>query len=63
MKNKTFYLTTTAIFSAIAILHLLRIFYGWHAVIGGWIVPMWLSWVAIVVAGYLVYIGFKLGKK
>ena len=47
-----------AIFLAVFVFHGLRIYMGWDAVIGGWAVPMWLSWVALVVTGYLAYTGF-----
>jgi len=59
MKQTTYFLTVCIIFSVIAVLHLLRIVYGWEAMIGGWSVPMWLSWAAVVVAGYLTYTGLR----
>jgi hypothetical protein len=46
----------------IALAHLLRIFYGWRVVIGASTVPEWISWVALVVAGYLGYEGIRLGR-
>lgn len=63
MSQKTFSLLTGVIFLLIFILHLLRIIRGWDAVIGGLVMSMWLSWVAIIIAGYLAYQGFKLGNK
>jgi len=63
MPQKNFFLITTIIFLAIVVLHILRLLYGWHAVIGGWTVPMWLSVVAIIISGYLSYQGFSLIKK
>lgn len=63
MDKETFVSSASAIFLAIAVLHGLRIFYGWPAVIGGWVVPMWLSWVALVIAGYLAYQGFTPGRR
>lgn len=50
---------STAIFGLIAVLHLARVLLGWDAAIGGWEVPMWLSWGAVVVAGFLAYTGYK----
>jgi len=35
---------------------------GWPADIGGFVVPMWLSWVAVPLAGYLAYHGLKIKK-
>ncbi len=63
IQQKTYFNLVSIIFSIIAVLHLLRIILGWHAEIGGWVVPMWLSWVALIMAGYLAFAGFKLGKK
>ena len=63
MSRKTFLLTVAAFFSLIGLLHLLRLVFGWEANIGGLIVPMWASWVAILVAGYLAYEGLRLGKR
>ena len=47
------------LFLIIAVLHALRLLYGWPAVIGTFVVPMWASWVAVVVAGTLSYHGLK----
>ena len=60
MNQKTFCNVTLAVFSLIALLHALRLVYGWGAVIGGWEIPMWLSGLAVVSAGYLAYSAFKL---
>ena len=46
MDQKTFTILAGVIFAAVALLHVLRILMGWPAAIGGWAVPMWLSWVA-----------------
>jgi drug/metabolite transporter (DMT)-like permease len=56
-------LVTAVIFSLVALLHLVRIIFGWSAVIGGWSVPMWLSWVALIVTGALAYFGFSLATR
>ena len=63
MQEKTYLLTVGIIFSVIAVLHLLRIIGGWGVSMGDWDVPYWVSWVALIVAGYLGYTGFNFGKK
>jgi hypothetical protein len=63
MSRRTYLLVSAAIFSLVALLHLARIVFGWSAVIGGWSVPMWLSWVALIVAGALAYFGFSLSRQ
>ncbi|MBI2143453.1 hypothetical protein HYU20_03900 [Candidatus Woesearchaeota archaeon] len=55
MRHKTFLAVTGVIFLVVAVLHLLRAVLGWSAVIGSFEVPIWLSWVAAVVAAYLAY--------
>jgi len=42
---------------------LVRIVLDWEAVIAGWVVPRWVSWVALVIAGYLGYEGLRLSKR
>ncbi|MBI4449544.1 hypothetical protein HY634_00635 [Candidatus Uhrbacteria bacterium] len=59
MDHRTYARFTGAIFLIIAVLHLLRILYRWSAAIGGWSVPMWLSWVALIVAAYLAWWGLS----
>lgn len=63
MRHKNFISAASLIFSLIALLHLLRISYGWEATIGGWAVPRLLSWIALVAAGYLAYSGFRLLRR
>ena len=55
MSQKTFTIIASAVFGVVVLFHVLRIFFGWPAVIGGWAVPMWLSWIGLVVAGVLSY--------
>ena len=62
MNNKSYLSVTGVVFLLIAVLHVLRIVYGWEAVIGGWEVPIWLSWVALVVSGYLAWTAKRLTK-
>ena len=63
MNQKTFSLTAGAVFAVIAVLHLLRLLLGWEAVIGGWFVPRWISWMALVIAGLLAFEGIRIGRK
>tara|TARA_Y100000310_G_C20648002_1_gene797734 strand:- start:519 stop:728 length:210 start_codon:yes stop_codon:yes gene_type:complete len=48
-----FHKIAAVIFTLIAALHLLRIFYKVDAVVGSWDVPMLLSSIAVVIAGIL----------
>jgi len=42
-----------AILSLATLTHLLRVILGRDLVIGGWVVPVWVSVLAVIVAGYL----------
>jgi hypothetical protein len=63
MSQKTFTLLAGIIFAIVALLHLLRIYTGWPVVLGNWIVPMWVSWIGLIVAGCLSYFGLSLALR
>ena len=63
MKQGTFLLVTSSIFALIALLHALRLIYGWSVLIGEWTVPVWASAVGFLIAGYLAVQGFLLNRK
>lgn len=59
-KNTKLALTINlVIFILIFLLHLIRIFTGFYAQIGDWIIPLWASWIAVIVSLTLVYINYK----
>jgi hypothetical protein len=60
VRQRTYNTVTAALFLIVAVLHLLRIIFGWTAEIGGLAIPMWVSWLGLVVAGALAYSGFRL---
>jgi hypothetical protein len=53
---------TATLFLVVAIVHLLRIIFGWQVEIGGLSIPVWVSWLALPVAGALAYFGFTLNR-
>jgi uncharacterized membrane protein YhaH (DUF805 family) len=59
MNRNTYLAVTATLFLVMAIVHLLRIILGWHVEIGGLIIPFWVSWLAVLVAGALAYFGFR----
>jgi hypothetical protein len=63
MDKKTYVAVTTMVFLIVAVVHLMRIFAGWDASIGGWAVPQWVSWLAFLVSGFLAWAGFKLATR
>ena len=63
MTEKTFSTLAAAIFAVVAVLHLVRILIGWSIVVDGWTVPMWVSWVGLIIAGALSYYGARLAMR
>jgi hypothetical protein len=58
--NQTTYNTITAtVFLIVALLHLLRIIFGWSAQIGDLNIPLWVSWLGLIVSATLAYFGFR----
>jgi hypothetical protein len=56
--QRTYNIVTATLFLIVAVLHLLRVVFGWPARIGGLDIPLWASWPALVIAGVLAYFGF-----
>jgi hypothetical protein len=50
---KPFTTIAVAVFTLIAIIHLIRLFAGWEVVVTGFVVPVWWSAVGLLVAGGL----------
>jgi len=63
MDQKSYLKLAGAIFALVALAHLVRAAMGWPITIDGWNVPIWLSWVAFVIAGALGYFGWSLAKR
>jgi hypothetical protein len=63
MDAKAFSLVAGVIFTLVALFHLVRIFMEWTVIIGDWPIPMWVSWIALVVAGGLALLGLRLSER
>jgi hypothetical protein len=63
MNDRSFPLIAGIIFTLVALLHILRVYMGWPVVVGGWSVPMWVSWIGLIVAGGLGYFGLRLATR
>ena len=50
---KPFTTIAVIVFALVAVVHLLRLFYGWEVVVASVVIPMWVSWLGLVVAGGL----------
>ena len=62
MSQKIFSLVAGVIFLVIAIMHVLRLVLKWEAIVNGRTMPMWVSWVGVLIAGCLAYEGFRLSQ-
>jgi hypothetical protein len=63
MAQKTFVLISSVIFAIIALGHLSCIVLKWSVFLEGWAVPVWVSWIALIVSAYLASEGFRLARK
>jgi hypothetical protein len=63
MDQKTFSVTAGVIFALVALVHLVRIYFGWPIAISSWSVPMWASWLALIVAAGLAYFGLSAARR
>ena len=63
MKSKSYFSFSTLIFSVVAVVHLIRAINGAVVSVGSTTLPVWGSWVAVLVAGYMAYQGWNLRSK
>jgi TRAP-type C4-dicarboxylate transport system permease small subunit len=63
MNAKIYFTVTMVVFGVVALLQLTRIVQDWTVIIGGEFVPMWASYVALVVAGGLAASAFRLRSR
>lgn len=57
---RTYVHITGVIFGIATLGHVLRLLMGWPIQLAGWVIPMWLSWLGILVAGSLCVWAFRL---
>ena len=58
LKPKKLWLVNTLVFGAVAVLHLWRALLGLELNIGSFALPVWASFLAFLVAGYLSYLNY-----
>ena len=63
MRTKTLLQVAGTVFAIVVILHGLRIINGWALRIGAVDIPMWVSWIAVILIGWLAYNCWVLQKK
>lgn len=60
---KPFTTSAVIIFALVAFLHLLRLSFGWEVIIGGTIIPMWVSVLGFVIAAGLALMLWREARK
>lgn len=50
---RTYVQISGALFGIIALAHLLRLFWHWPIDLAGYLVPLWVSWLGLLLAGGL----------
>ena len=60
MNQKTFSLVAGLIFFVMTLAHIVRLAMDWHVVVAGWMIPVWVSWIALPIAGFLAFEGLRL---
>lgn len=62
MSKNNYVSLVSYVFLIVGVAHVLRAFSGWEVQFGSYMVPVWASYVAAVVAFCLSYQGFRLAK-
>ena len=62
MNSRNYYIVSGIIFAFVACMHLARIINHFVFIIGSWPVPIWISWLGFIVAGYLSYCAYQFAK-
>lgn len=62
MTQKLFFQVLSVLFATKAVFGVLYILFGWKVTIIGWMMPIWLIVVAIVVDSYFAYLACKFSK-
>ncbi len=62
MTSRNFALLAAIIFAIVALAHLIRAVWGWPIIINMTEIPIWVSWVAFIVAGGLTILGIRASR-
>ncbi|TAJ13347.1 hypothetical protein EPO56_03215 [Patescibacteria group bacterium] len=57
-REKTLLLAVGTVFLIVAFLHLVRVAFGWDLIVANTGIPEWVSWLGVLIAGYLSYASF-----
>ncbi len=63
MGKKNYFIVVSLVFLLAFVLHLIRAVRGWNLTIENASIPVWISWIAVVISGVLCWQGFKFFKE
>lgn len=63
MGKRQYLIISGVVFAVVALMHLCRVFTGWPFQLGSWMVPLWVSWIGVVLPGGLSIWAFRLAGK
>lgn len=63
MTHRTYSGVIGVLFLLMAILQCLRIVLGWQVAANGVTIPMWVTWIAVLVLGHLSFTGLRLSRQ
>lgn len=61
--EKNLLILTGVVFGVVSLAHLLRLAFGLDITIGSFYAPGWLSWVGVIITGYLSYSSFHFARQ
>jgi hypothetical protein len=62
-RERTYLTVAGIVFSLVALAHLWRLFSNAPLELGGWEIPLWLSWFGVLIAAYLAYTSFHFATR
>lgn len=62
-RTRRYYMIVSTLFLIVALLHFVRAINGWDLVLNGYVIPVWISWVVVVLLSYLVVRGLSYNSK
>ena len=63
MEAKRYAVVSGIVFALVALVHFVRAVQGWPVQIGDWQLAVWVSWLAVFIAGGLAVWAFGLARK
>jgi len=61
--EKTLLWLSGIVFAVVSLAHLFRLAFGWDLIVGSFFAPGWVSWLGIILTGYLSYSSFHFARK